>query len=220
MVLIPTKLANDQEKLRPATAFFVQDAAKRALTHSEEVLHRTQEFRDVVEETVVRGVEVQLNAFWDIAPPLKRVLDKIPQDMEGFQIQIPASEYAENPSYHDHPLQYLFSLLLHAEKSTYQFIESQTNLLCLLHEVKEACVTAKAKVMENDGMDAARVEAMKSEEGARLTDDLKEKVRVVQDQWVSALGETVDGVKERVGGYLLETGGWDESFEEGGVGGV
>ncbi|KAK4160009.1 hypothetical protein QBC43DRAFT_121072 [Cladorrhinum sp. PSN259] len=220
MVLTPYKLAKEQDKVKSAEAFFVDDTAKRALAHSEEVLRRTQEFRDVVEETVVRGVEVQINAFWDIAPPLKRVLDKIPQDMEGFHIQIPASEYAENPSYYDHPLQYLFSLLLHAEKSTYQFIESQTNLLCLLHEVKEACVSARAKAMENDAMDSARVESMKTEEGTRLTDDLKEKVRVVQDQWISALGETVDGVKERVGGWLLETGGWDESFEEGGVGGV
>ena len=130
------------------------------------------------------------------------------------------SEFAENPSYVDHPLQYLFSLLLHAEKSTYQFIESQTNLLCLLHEVKEACVSAKAKVMESDGRDEARVAEMRAQEGRRLTDDLKEKVRVVQDQWNSALGETVGGVKERVGGWLLGTGGWDESFEEGGVGGV
>jgi hypothetical protein len=61
---------------------------------------------------------------------------------------------------------------------------------------------------------------MRAQEGKRLTDDLKEKVRVVQDQWNSALGETVSGVKQRVGGWLLETGGWDESFEEGGVGGV
>ncbi|KAK4238008.1 hypothetical protein C8A03DRAFT_15503 [Achaetomium macrosporum] len=221
MVLVPYRLAGQDDKVRSAEAFFVEDAAKRALAFSEEVLHRTQEFRDVVEETVVRGVEVQLNAFWDIAPPLKRLLDKIPADhLEGFHIQIPAAEFAENPSYHDHPLQYLFSLLLHAEKSTYQFIESQTNLLCLLHEVKEACVAAKARVMENDGRDAARVDEMKAEEGRRLTDDLKEKVRVVQDQWNSALGETVGSVKERVGGWLLETGGWDESFEEGGVGGV
>ncbi|KAL2128624.1 hypothetical protein VTI74DRAFT_8925 [Chaetomium olivicolor] len=221
MVLVPYRLAGQDDKVASAEAFFVEDAAKRALAFSEEVLHRTQEFRDVVEETVVRGVEVQLNAFWDIAPPLKRLLDKIPSgDLDGFHIQIPAAEFAENPSYHDHPLQYLFSLLLHAEKSTYQFIESQTNLLCLLHEVKEACVSAKAKVMEHDGRDPARVEEMKAEEGRRLTDDLKEKVRVVQDQWNSALGETVGSVKERVGGWLLETGGWDESFEEGGVGGV
>jgi hypothetical protein len=221
MVLVPYRLAGQDDKVASAEAFFVEDGAKRALAYAEEVLHRTQEFRDVVHETVVRGVEVQLNAFWDIAPPLKRLLDKIPGgDLDGFHIQIPAGEFAENPSYCDHPLQYLFSLLLHAEKSTYQFIESQTNLLCLLHEVKEACVSAKAKVMECDGRDASRVDEMKAQEARRLTEDLKEKVRVVQDQWNSALGETVGNVKERVGGWLLETGGWDESFEEGGVGGV
>ncbi|KAL2116012.1 hypothetical protein VTJ04DRAFT_10267 [Mycothermus thermophilus] len=221
MVLVPYRLAGETDKVESAEAFFVEDAAKRAQQHAEEVLHRTQEFRDVVEETVVRGVEVQLNAFWDIAPPLKRLLDKIPtEDLEGFQVQIPPAEFAENPSYHAHPLQYLYSLLLHAEKSTYQFIESQTNLLCLLHEVKEACVAAKARAMELDGRDPARVKEMREEEGRRLTEDLKEKVRVVQDQWNSALGETVATVKERVGGWLLETGGWDESFEEGGVGGV
>ncbi|KAK3503717.1 hypothetical protein B0T13DRAFT_429083 [Neurospora crassa] len=221
VVLTPYRLVQgQQDKIASATAFFAEDAAKRALAYHEEVLHRTQQFRDVVEETVIRGVEAQLSAFWDIAPPLKRLLDNIPASMEGFQIQIPQSEYEENPSYVEHPLQYLFSLLLHAEKSTYQFIESQTNLLCLLHEVKEACVSAKAKVMESDGRDASRVEQMRVEEGQRLTEDLKEKVRVVQDQWNEALGETIGGVKERVGGWLLETGGWDESLEDGGVGGV
>lgn len=221
VVLTPYRLLHNQEdKIASATTFFAEDAAKRALAYHEEVLHRTQLFRDVVEETVVRGVEAQLSAFWDIAPPLKRLLDNIPPSLEGFQIQIPPSEYDENLSYVEHPLQYLFSLLLHAEKSTYQFIESQTNLLCLLHEVKEACVSAKAKVMESDGQDGARVEQMRGEEGQRLTEDLKEKVRVVQDQWNEALGETIGGVKERVGGWLLETGGWDESLEDGGVGGA
>ncbi|KAJ4306004.1 hypothetical protein N0V88_000795 [Collariella sp. IMI 366227] len=185
MVLVPYRLAGQADKVASAEAFFVEDGRKRALASSEEALHRTQEFRDVVEETVARGVEVQLNAFWDIAPPLKRLLDKIPAstDLADFHIQIPAAELFETPAYHAHPLQYLFSLLLHAEKSTYQFIESQTNLLCLLHEVKEACVSAKARVMEHDGRDVGRVEEMKGEEGRRLTDDLKEKVRVVQDQW-------------------------------------
>ena len=220
LVCTPYKLANSADKLASAKAFFVEDAAKRELAYFEEVLRRTQEFRDVVEENVVRGVEVQLSAFWDIAPLLKRLLDKIPGDMAGFTTQIPAAEIEENPSYVDHPLQYLYSLLLHAEKSTYQFIESQTNLLCLLHEVKESVITAKGKVMERDGRDGARMEEAKREEMSRLTDDLKEKVRVVEDQWHSALGECFGGVKERVGGWLLETGGWDESLEDGGVGGL
>lgn len=133
VVLTPYRLLSSSQhsdkdtKIASATAFFAEDAAKRQLAYHEEVLHRTQQFRDVVEETVIRGVEAQLSAFWDIAPPLKRLLDNIPSSMEGFNIQIPQSEFEENPSYVDHPLQYLFSLLLHAEKSTYQFIESQTN---------------------------------------------------------------------------------------------
>ncbi|KAI5918174.1 hypothetical protein F4810DRAFT_601803 [Camillea tinctor] len=222
----------DADKLRSAEAFFAEDAAKRRAAFAAEVLQRTREFRAVVEENVERGVDMQLNAFWDLATPLKRLLDKIPGSNAGnggggggmildgsFRIQIPAAEYEENPAYHAHPLQYLYSLLLHAEKSSYQFIESQTNLLCLLHEVKEAVAAARAKVAEAEGAGQQAEEERRAEQD-RLTEDLKEKVRVVQDQWEGALGEAMRGVKERVGEYLLSTGGWDETLEDGGVGGV
>lgn len=226
VIITPYKLSGNEDKLRSAEAFFAEDAQKRALAFLEEQLKRTQEFRDVVEENVVRGVEVQLSAFWDIAPPLKGLLDKIPSDddplnplgLSRFIIQIPQDEYAENPSYHNHPLQYLFSLLLHAEKSTYQFIESQTNLLCLLHEVKEAVLSAKAKVMQQEGREPGRIAETTRDDERRLDEDLKEKVRVVQDQWKQALGEAFVQTKARLGEFLLSTGGWDESLEEGGVG--
>ncbi|KAI0904377.1 hypothetical protein F4824DRAFT_502991 [Ustulina deusta] len=221
MVIMPYRLSGNDEKLRHAEAFFAEDAAKRQAAFTSEVLQRTREFRDVVEENVTRGVDMQLNAFWDIAPPLKRLLDKIPAVIDAhFRIQIPPAEFEENPSYHQHPLQYLYSLLLHAEKSTYQFIESQTNLLCLLHEVKEAVVSARGKVSEAESRDSHASEDEQRRERERLTDDLKEKVRVVQDQWDGALGDGMRGVKERVGEWLLSTGGWDESLEDGGVGGV
>lgn len=251
MVITPYRLAGNEEKMAHASAFFAEDASKRSLSFASEVLGRTDEFRGVVEENVVRGIEVQLSAFWDIAPPLCRLLDRVPPGAGGaagcdagssgaaaaaaavaataaarsladFRIQIPQAEVVENPSYVDHPLQYLFSLLLHAEKSTYQFIESQTNLFCLLHEVKEAVLVARARLMEEEGEEGGRpeeeVEAFQREEGRRLTDDLKEKVRVVQEQWRSALGDRIGHVKERVGEWLLETGGWDESLEDRGVG--
>ncbi|KAI1100083.1 hypothetical protein F4804DRAFT_58261 [Jackrogersella minutella] len=221
MVVTPYRLSGNAEKLRTAEAFFVDDAVKRRTAFANEALQRTREFRDVVAENVVRGVDMQLNAFWDLAPPLKRLLDKIPSSVDQhFRIQIPQAEFEENPSYLTHPLQYLFSLLLHAEKSTYQFIESQTNLLCLLHEVKEAVTMARAKVGEAEGRDPRVFEEERRAEQTRLTDDLKEKVRVVQDQWDGALGEAMKGVKERVGEWLLSTGGWDESLEDGGVGDV
>ncbi|EEY22067.1 conserved hypothetical protein [Verticillium alfalfae VaMs.102] len=218
VVVTPYRLANNQEKVRSAEAFFAEDAAKRQLAFANEVLERTRTFQNVMEQNVVRGVEVQLSAFWDIAPPLSRLLDKVPGDLSGggFRVQIPAQEYQENPTYHQHPLQYLFSLVLHAEKSTYQFIESQTNLLCLLHEVKEATAHAHAKVVQNEE-GGERADALRQEEEKRLTEDLKEKVRVVQDQWHSALGEGVKGVKQTVGEWLLQTGGWDETLEDGGT---
>ncbi|KAI0477618.1 hypothetical protein GGR56DRAFT_416644 [Xylariaceae sp. FL0804] len=249
VVCTPYRLQSGQqglEKLRTAEAFFADDERKRRAAFAAEVAARTDEFRGVVEDNVARGVDMQLNAFWDIAPPLARLLDGIPARLldrdrddpsssSSFGVQIPAAEYDENPDYARHPLQYLYSLLLHAEKSTYQFIESQTNLQCLLHQVKESAAGARAKAeaaeqqtttKESGGDGDGDVEAGAGTEDerlaaatARLTEDLKEKVRVVQDQWDTGLGDGIRGVKERVGEFLLSTGGWDESLEDGGVGG-
>lgn len=231
VVLLPYQLSGNTEKLKSAEVFFADDAAKREYAFAHEVLNRVREFRGVVEEAVGHGVAMQLSAFWDIAPPLSQVLESIPLNLAGFLVQIPTAEYEENPAYRAFPLQYLYSLLLHAEKSTYQFIESHTNLLCLLHEVKEAVVHAKARVLatqveDENGVSICsedrdkRARAMRKTEEKRLTEDLKEKVRVVQDQWKSGLGDAIVGVKARTGQYLLETGGWDEALEDGGVGSV
>lgn len=220
MIVRPYQLAGNEEKAQEATTFFADDAVKRRVAFASEVLQRTHEFRGVVAENVERGVDMQLNAFWDTATPLKGLLDKIPAVLDGsFHVQVPAAEYDENPSYHAHPLQYLYSLLLHAEKSTYQFIESQTNLLCLLHEVKEAVMSARARAHTAAGGDADVANAERAADQARATADLQEKVRLVHDSWEGALGDAVRGVKERVGEWLLSTGGWDESLEDRGVGG-
>ncbi|KAM3458729.1 hypothetical protein MY5147_001286 [Beauveria neobassiana] len=226
VVITPYRLSGNAEKLKSAEEFFAADASNREHAYANEVLNRAREFRSVVDSAVQRGVALQLSAFWDIAPPLHGLIDSIPANLDGFEIQVPATEFDENPAYIDHPLQYLFSLLLHAEKSTYQFIESHTNLLCLLHEVKEAVVNGKGRVLETQVQEAdgtpippetrlARAQKMRQDEGRRLTEDLQEKVREVQEQWKSALGEELKNVKERTRAWLLETGGWDETLEEG-----
>ncbi|PHH75208.1 hypothetical protein CDD80_2538 [Ophiocordyceps camponoti-rufipedis] len=239
VVEAPYRLTGNAEKLQSASAFFAQDAASRAHKFANEMLARTRQLQTVVEEAVERGVALQLSAFWDIAPPLRQLLDSIPDELEGFGVQVPASELEENPSYYAHPLQYLYSLLQHAEKSTHQFIESHTNLLCLLHEVKGAVVKAQARTwatkttttttttQDEDDDDVEdedreqRAETMRRREDRRLTEDLKDKVREVQDQWSSALGEGIESVKERIGAWLLQRGGWDEALEESaGFGGV
>ena len=232
VVMTPYRLAGNTEKIKNAKAFFDEDAAKREYDYANDVLNRARDFRAVVDNAVQRGVALQLSAFWDIAPPLSRLVEKIPENLEGFHIQIPPSEFDENPSYHDHPMQYLLTLLSHTEKSAYQFIEAHTNLLCLLHEVKEAVVHAKARVLATQVVDGdgtpvcieereERARAMRQSEEGRLTEDLKEKVRMVQDQWNNALAEGIKSVKERIADWLLQTDGWDETLlDDGGIAGV
>jgi hypothetical protein len=221
MVIMPYRLSGNEEKAKHAESFFQKDSQDRKITFEKETLKRVEEFMEIIEENVVRGVELQLSAFWDIAPSLLTVTQKVPRDLDGFEIQIPADEYEENPAYHNHPMQYLYSLLLHSEKSTYQFIESQTNLLCLLHEVKSGVTTANCRLMETQrylaGEDFATVDAemrdARKHEEALLTTDLKEKVNTVEDQWKEALGTELSAVKERVADWLIQEGGWEDQEE-------
>lgn len=155
---------NKDDKIRDTAAFFARDTQERTIAFEEQVLKRHTDFLSVIEDHVLRGVEAQLSAFWDIAPGLLAICQKIPEqnpsalpsdhdlgrgpaaDWPG--IQIPREEMEENPSYREFPMQYLYSLLVHAERSTYQFIESQVNLLCLLHEARTGVMVAKVKCWE------------------------------------------------------------------------
>ena len=109
VIITPYRLTGNSEKLKSAEAFFAEDAMKREYAFANEVLNRTRDFRGAVDEAVQRGVALQLSAFWDIAPPLSRLLESIPLDLRGFNIKIPMSEFDENPTYRDHPMQYLLS---------------------------------------------------------------------------------------------------------------
>ena len=212
IVLLPFEQSKNHDKLAEAESFFAQDVRDRRITFEKAMASRSEEFLNVIEVNVTRGVEIQLSAFWDIAPSLLEVLQRIPQHLRGFEIQIPPDEYTENPSYYDHPMQFLYSLLGHAEKSSYQFIESQINLLCLLHEIKEGALTAKYRIEEATltASESWDREERKRFDEKRLTDDLKEKVGVVEGQWCEALGRELMAVQERVREWLLEEGGWDE----------
>ncbi|KAI4108071.1 MAG: hypothetical protein LQ339_002343 [Xanthoria mediterranea] len=215
IVLLPYQQAKNHDKCIEAQTFFASDARDRRMTFEYAVSSRFDRFLVVIEANVTRGVEIQLSAFWDIAPHLHRVLSRVPDQLSGFEIQIPANEYAENPDYYEHPLQYLYSLLSHAQKSTYQFIESQINLLCLLHEIKSAATNARYQADEHRNPHEARaVETGRRREVTRLTEDLKEKVGMVEGQWESALGEELMAVRERVRCWLLENGGWDDENDE------
>lgn len=221
VILTPYRIARAQAKIDEATTFFKKDSIERQVSYAKDYLKRLEELQTTMEKNVSRGVEDQLSAFWDIAPGLLEVIQQIPPHMARFEIQIPLQEYDENPSYQDHPLQYLFSLLNHAEKSAYQFIESQINLLCLLHEVRTATTKSRLRLVEiernaaspNDADIHAEMVQAKREAEDHLTQDLKEKVGEVERQWQEALGDWMAGCKGRVRGWLEESGGLEDGLD-------
>ncbi|KKK16454.1 hypothetical protein ARAM_005683 [Aspergillus rambellii] len=217
VVILPYKQKKNDEKVRGTEDFFVQDGLDRRVNYEANALSRLESFLDVIEEKVVRGVEMQLSAFWDIAPSLLTLVQQLPENLGGFQIQIPANEYEENPSYHSHPLQYLYTLVSHAEKSSYQYIESQINLFCLLHEVKSAVMRAHSKLMETERIRQGEPEEVvkremrqpRTDEERALTNDLKDRVATVEGQWTEALGSQIQALRERVREQLEREDGWE-----------
>ncbi|KAF1991872.1 hypothetical protein K402DRAFT_367264 [Aulographum hederae CBS 113979] len=225
IILLPYQLMHNEDKVREANAFFDKDGLDRHLQFEKEALKRAEDIANSVEENITRGVEDQLCAFWDIAPGLLAVVQKVPvkeEDLKRFDILIPPQELEENEAYAEFPMQYLYSLLLHAERAAYQFIESQTNLLCLLHEVRTGVMVAGSRMLERqrglEGEDEAEVaremELVRRQEEETLTVDLKEKVRTVETQWEEGLGRGVEGCRKRVERFLVGRGGWDESLNE------
>ncbi|KAI9733553.1 MAG: hypothetical protein M1834_003154 [Cirrosporium novae-zelandiae] len=220
LVTLPYRQTQNQEKLRDAQAFFASDDMTRKRKFHQDALTRFTSFATTIEENVTRGVEVHLSAFWDIAPPLSELLSKIPDDgtnnsLTNFKILVPPKELGENPSYAQWPLRYLYEVVEHAGKSTYQYVESQINLLCLLHEVQSGLVKSRCELLRlnNDGQAGGStvgvdVEGVRKREEEKLTRELKEKVVVAEDLWRDGLGEIVERVKGRVRAWLVERGAW------------
>ncbi|THZ30857.1 hypothetical protein D6C91_01008 [Aureobasidium pullulans] len=211
----------NEVQIRQVERHFESERQRRQLEYAQETNKRFDHLRKTVERHISRGVEIQLSAFWDIAPGLVEVVHKVPDDLRRFEMAIPANELAENVSYQDFPLQYMYTILVHAKKSAYQFIEAQTNLLCLLHEVHTATESASLRLREIErnmaGENAALVQAemahLKKQRELELTHDLQGKVHEVEEQWREALGMSIEDCIERVRTWLQNTGGWEESLE-------
>lgn len=218
VILTPYRISKLQHKIEEATTFFAKDSRERHATFAKDSIKRFDELQQAMEKNVSRGVEDQLSAFWDIAPDLVELISHVPTTMTGFDVQITPQEFDENPAYHEYPLQYLYSLLSHAEKSSYQFIESQTNLLCLLHEVRTARMKRGLSLVELERTgtdhDDSELRAGRRIEEDALTEDLKDKVGEVERQWKEALGEELGTCKERVRAWLEEHGGWEDGLDE------
>jgi hypothetical protein len=224
IVLLPYHQNNNLDKIRDTESFFTRDSLQRNKQFLDAARKRYQDFTELVAQHVQTEVELQSSAFWDIAPAVFDLVQRLPADLSDLgPLAIPDQEYAENPMYHDFPQQYLYTLLNHAEKSTYQFIESQTNLNCMLHEVKLGLLGAECRSAEASyaiaDLDGSGYEAdpqvVQNEKEQAATADLKQQVEMIEEQWQDALGSALQGKKEQVKTFLQTFDGWDESLEAG-----
>ncbi|KAI5811308.1 hypothetical protein DFH27DRAFT_589183 [Peziza echinospora] len=194
VIVTPFYNTRQGDRIREAEEFFTKDESSRQVDFEKESLRRFEEFLEVMEENVIKGVEVQISCFWDIAPLVAECFAKIPHDLENVEPIVPPEEAHENPGYEENPLIYLKEKVYFAERSCYQFVEAQTNLLCLLHEVKTSLVKAKGRLREAEGRSKEDEDA----EERRLTDDLKDKVKLLESEWGAAIGNQFEEVRERL----------------------
>lgn len=222
IVLLPYRQAHNLDKIRDTEDFFARDSFQRQKPFYEQSLARYRDFAELVADNVGKEVDLQSSAFWDIAPGLLSLVQKIPDDFDHLgPIAIPEAEYVENPVYYRFPQQYLYTLLDHAEKSTYQFIESQISLHCLLHEVKGSLLGAEFRTAEvskaREALEGPVVgadpQAIREAQEKSATAELKQQVTMIEQQWLEALGSALQGKKTQVRGFLESVGGWDESLQ-------
>ncbi|KAK5958634.1 hypothetical protein OHC33_000477 [Knufia fluminis] len=218
IVALPYHQTNNTDKVRDTEAFFEKDAATRHATFCAEALKRHESFLQFIEDNALRGIELQSSAFWDITPGLVDLLQKIPDDLGELDLHIPEGELQENPAYTEHPQQYLYLLLRHAERSSYQYIEGQVNLYCLLHEVKTSSLAAhyraskaQQKMAGDQSIDLADT---RLEDEGELTDELKNRAAMIEEQWREALGKHFQAHLQRVQQQLEDQGAWDDIAAE------
>ena len=218
IVALPYHHSNNADKIRDTDAFFEKDAATRYATFCSDVLKRHESFLQIVEDNALRGIELQSSAFWDITPGLVDLMQKVPADLDKLDIVIPEEELQENPTFNDHPQQYMYHLLRHAEKSSYQYIEGQINLYCLVHEVKTSSLAAHYKASRAQqkmaGDQSIDLADTRLEDEGELTEELKNRAAMIEEQWQDALGKHFLSLKDRLQKHLVERGAWEDIAAE------
>jgi hypothetical protein len=189
LILAPLRNARDQSRFQSTSAFFQQDATTRAGEFHKARIVRHEQFMDVVERQVTLGVEEARSKFWEIAPLVMECLEKIPDSLDNVVPIVPPEESVEHPEWVTQPMRYLERKIAEAEGAMKALgLEEGEGLLCLLHGVKTALARAKADGGGGDGASEER----------RLTEDLKEKVGMIEEEWREGLGRLLERVKEDV----------------------
>jgi len=182
LILAPLRDARDPGRLQSTTQFFTSDAAARLQEFNKAKVTRHEQFMDFIEAQCSLGVEEARSKFWETAPLVMECLEKIPETLENVVPIVPPEESVEHPEWVEQPMLYLERKIAETEGAMRGLgVEDGEGLLCLLHGVKSALSRAKGE---------GEVEER------RLTEDLKEKVGMIEDEWREGLG----GLLERVRG--------------------
>ncbi|KAI5853794.1 hypothetical protein BZA05DRAFT_417889 [Tricharina praecox] len=190
LTLGPLRTARDQSRFQSTSAFFTQDAATRLAEFNKQKILRHEQFMDFTENQVTLGVEEARSRFWEVAPLVMECLEKIPDNLENVVPIIPPEESSEHPEWVQQPMRYLERKIAETEGAMRGLgVEEGEGLLCLLHGVKSALTRARAEAVHGD--DGRREER-------RLTEDLKEKVGMIEDEWREGLGGILERIKEDV----------------------
>lgn len=190
LILGPLRHLRDQSRFQSTDTFFQQDAATRLAEFHKAKITRHEQFMDLVEQQVTLGVEEARSKFWEIAPLVMECLEKIPDDLENVVPIVPPEESVEHPEWVKQPMRYLERKIAEAEGAMKALgLEEGEGLLCLLHGVKTGL--ARAKAGAGSGSDGGSEER-------RLTEDLKEKVGMIEEEWREGLGRILERVREDV----------------------
>lgn len=219
-VVLSSYLPSKQEsKAGEVRLFFIADGKARFVRYRREALERVGQLHERVGKHVTDGVQALVSAFSNTAPLLQEVIERVPTEaLASFEVDIPQHEYADNPSYAKFPLQYLLTLLLRPERASYQFIEAQIDLLCLLDEVKTAVVTARQSLSQaekmSEGSDLTTVTTENENEKKEYisSGELDEQIKLAKEQWHNGLGRNLITCRENVKRFLVGQGAWNEGL--------
>ncbi|KAF3912896.1 hypothetical protein AA313_de0207228 [Arthrobotrys entomopaga] len=220
VTIAPFLNEGDTEGIKEAEEFFA-DAAKQAkVTADKDAVERAKSFLDKVEKDVITGVESEVSNFWDVAPTLTELLDKIPIELSHFKPTIPEDELYGNPNYRKFPLLYLKKKLDYVGNSIYQHAQAQMRLLDFSVEITLLWTNSKWALGDSERVLAGeeeqravwQVERQKKEEEVRQTKNWEEKVKIVQEEWSQSVGNKLSDIKKRIIDQLAQQEGWTNEY--------
>ncbi|KAF3940738.1 hypothetical protein ABW19_dt0205112 [Dactylella cylindrospora] len=210
----------DTEGIKEAEEFFGDAAKQTKVTADKEAVERAKSFLDKVEKDVITGVESEVSNFWDVAPTLTELLDKIPSDLSNIRPIIPEDELYANPHYRKFPLLYLKKKLDYVGNSIYQHAQAQMRLLDFSVEITLLWTNTKWALGDSERVLAGeeeqravwQVERQKREEEVRQTKNWEEKVKIVKEEWSQSVGNKLSDMKKRIIDQLALQDGWSNEY--------